>query len=145
MKRTFTVLSACALVLSLILAVCIDSGCVSVAAGSDPLVVRTEQVETGAYATFDTFLKLDDIAQSNPLASNSWASAHAFAVYLRQPVQNGSNTVPFGVGTVLSLDQVKLAYKAGTASSNALVTALAVVSTTAAQASQYSALVSTNK
>ena len=121
-------------------------GCSSVSTGSDPLVVRAEQAEQTAYNTFDEFLKIDDLAMANPAVSNTWAtSAHPFAAFLRKPVVNGTNTVPFGIATVLSLDKIKLAYKAGTATSNALVTALDVLQTTVAQAGQYTSLVNTNK
>jgi len=120
------------------------AGC-QVSPGSDPLVVRVEQAETGAYSTFDTFLKVDDIAMQNAAVSNSWAGGpHAFAQYLRKPILNGTNTVPFGIATILSLDQIKSAYEAGTSTSNALVTALDTLSTTVAQASQYTSLVATN-
>lgn len=121
-------------------------GCSTLKLGSDPLVVRTEQAETTAYNTFDTFLKLDDIAMANATVAPTWTtSAHPFAVYLRKPILNGTNMVPFGIATVLSLDQIKLAYQAGTTSSNALVTAITVLTTTVQQASQYTSLISTNK
>jgi hypothetical protein len=58
-------------------------------------------------------------------------------------VQSGTNTVPFGIATILSLDQVKLAYKAGASTSNSLVTALSTLTATIAQASQYTSLIST--
>ena len=122
------------------------TSCASVAPGSDPLVVRTETLETSAYTTLDTFLKLDDLAMTTPAVSNAWAgAAHPFASYLRKPIVNGTNTVPFGIATILSVDQIKLAYKAGTSTSNALVTALDTLSATVAQASLYTSLMSTNK
>jgi hypothetical protein len=121
-------------------------GCAGTAAGSDPLVVRTEQAETAAYNTFDTFLKLDDLAMKTPAVSNAWSvAAHPFARYLRQPILNGTNTVPFGIATILSVDQIKLTYEAGTSTSNALVTALDTLAATVAQASQYTSLMSMNK
>jgi hypothetical protein len=122
------------------------TSCASVPPGSDPLVVRTEAAETVAFATFDTFLKLDDLAMAAPAVSNAWAgAAHPFAGYLRKPIVSGTNTVPFGIATILSVDQIKLAYQAGTSTSNALVTALDALSATVAQASQYTSLMTTNK
>jgi hypothetical protein len=132
--------------LALTITATIFSGCAKLQPGADPIVVRAEQLETTAYSTFDTFLKLDDIAMANTTIAPTWTnSAHPFATYLRKPVQNGTNTVPFGIATVLSLDQVKLAYQAGTTSSNALVTAITVLTTTISQVSQYTSLISTNK
>jgi hypothetical protein len=116
--------------------------CSSIAPGQDPLVVRTEQAEGLAYNTFDEFLKIDDIANANTSISNSWQSAHVFAQYLRKPMQFGTNgMVPFGIATVLSLDNIKLAYKAGTASSNTLTQAIGVLTATVAQANQYKSLI----
>lgn len=113
-------------------------GCAKLLPGSNPLVVRTEQLETQAYGTFDLFLKFDDQAMANPTLSNSWAtSAHPFATYLRKPVVNGTNTVPFGIATILSLDQIKLSYESGVATSNSLLTAIDVLETTVAQADEY--------
>jgi hypothetical protein len=122
------------------------TGCAKLAAGADPLVVRTEQTETLAYNTFDTFLKLDDTAMANAGVSNAWAKgAHPFAAYLRQPVGSGTNAVPFGIAAILSVDQIKLAYEAGASSSNALATAVNTLTATLNQAAQYASLVSTNK
>ena len=118
-------------------------GCAKLLPGTDPLVVRTEQLEGQAYNTFDSFLRLDDIANVNPAISNGWQPAHVFAQYLRKPVQSGTNTVPFGVATVLSLDNVKLTYQAGTSSSNSLITAIGVVEAVITQVGQYTTL--TNK
>ncbi len=119
------------------------AACAKLQPGADPLVVRTEQMEAEAYNSFDTFLRLDDIANINPVVSNAWQPAHVFAQYLRKPIQSGTNTVPFGIATVLSLDNVKLAYVAGTSSSNSLVTAIGVVQAIVSQVGQYQSL--TNK
>lgn len=57
-------------------------------------------------------------------------------------MQFGTNgMVPFGIATVLSLDNIKLAYKAGTASSNTLTQAIGVLTATVAQANQYKSLI----
>lgn len=117
--------------------------CAKLLPGANPLVVRAEQTESEAYNTFDEFLKLDDIANANSEVTKTWQPAHVFAQYLRKPVQSGTNTVPFGVATVLSLDSVKLAYVAGTSSSNSLVTAIGVVEAVIGQVGQYTTL--TNK
>lgn len=116
-------------------------GCAKLQPGVDPLVVRAEQTESMAYNTFDAFLKLDDIANANPEVSKSWQSAHVFAQYLRKPIQSGTNTVPFGIATILSLNNVKLSYIAGTSSSNSLITAIGVVGTVVSQVTQYRALI----
>jgi hypothetical protein len=121
------------------------SACVKLKPGADPLVVRTEQLETTAYSTFDTFLKLDDVAMANSTVEPTWSeSAHPFATYLRKPITVGTNTVPFGIASVLSLDTIKLSYQSGESSSNALLSAITVLETTVSQASQYTSLISTN-
>ena len=116
-------------------------GCAKLLPGVDPLVIRAEQTESMAYNTFDEFLKLDDLANTNPTVSKTWQPAHVFAQYLRKPVQSGTNTVPFGIATVLSLDNIKLAYVAGKASSNSVVTAIGVVTTVISQVSEYQSLI----
>lgn len=115
-------------------------GCAKLLPGQDPVVVRTEQAETQTYNTLDTFLKLDDIANANPAISSKWVPAHSFATHLRTPVKSGANTIPLGIAMILSVDQVKLAYQAGTATSNALLTAVDVLMATDTQITQYQSL-----
>lgn len=116
-------------------------GCAKLLPGQDPIVVRTEQVETQTYSILDTFLKLDDTINANSKLAPSWTAAHAFAQHLRTPVQSQKGImVPLGIATILSVDQIKLAYVAGTTTSNALITAVNVLSTTVIQIQQYQSL-----
>ena len=136
----------CLMLLGLGLLTVAFTGCAKLQPGADPLVVRTEQLETTAYSTFDTFLKLDDVAMANTTVAPTWTtSAHPFAVYLRKPITVGTNTLPFGIASVLSLDTIKVSYQSGTTSSNALLSAITVLETTVQQASQYTSLISTPK
>lgn len=113
----------------LLVALC---GCAALTSGTDPLVVRTEQTETVAYSTFDTFLVIDNANRA--LIQSNAPAVHAFAEQLRKLVPDGTNTVPQGILWILQLDRVKQAYKSGIQSSNALVTALAVVETAVSSA-----------
>lgn len=117
-------------------------GCAALAPGADPIVVRAEQAQTGANATFETFLKIDD-ADRAFYASNA-APLHAFAEYLRQPVAVNGTNVPRDIGFLLSLDAVKQSYKAGKASSNDVVVAISVLETALTQTSQWISTTTTN-
>ena len=103
------------------------TGCSTVAAGSDPLVVRAQQVETVAYSAFDTFLKIDN-ADRAFIASNAPA-VHAFAEQLRQPVLDGTNQTRQGLLWITQLDRITQAYETNGASSNAVEASIAVLQT----------------
>lgn len=103
--------------------------CKSLDAGADPLVVRVEQAERIAFATFDAFLRIE---RQQSLGRD----AHAVAEWLRSPV-GGS---PRGIALLESLDTVKRAYKLNrgdrTARDN-LIAALASVESALAQAQKH--------
>lgn len=120
--------------IGLVAAVGLFQGCAGVQPGNDPLVVHTEQTETIAYSTFDTFLTLEDANRA--LVASNIPAVHAFAETLRQPVMDGTNLTRAALLWVMQLDRVKLAYEAGKATSNNVVTALAVVQTAVNAAQQ---------
>lgn len=100
-------------------------GCASLSPGADPLVVRAEQTETFATNTFYTFLSIE--ANDRLLIEANFPAIHAFAETLRQPVTEGTNRYRACYYWVHLLDNAKLAYKAGTGTSNQLVAALSKV------------------
>jgi hypothetical protein len=103
------------------------TACSSVVPGSDPLVVRAQQTETIAYSAFDTFLKFDN-ANRAYIASNAPA-VHAFAETLRQPVVDGTNQTRQGLLWITQLDRITQAYETNGASSNAVESAISVLTT----------------
>lgn len=129
--------------LSLLACVALLSSCAlfQTSTGADPFVVRVEQTQTIATATLDTFLKVDD---SNRLFfRTNAAAAHQFAEGLRQwrvdkvPPDNHLETNRVWVSYLKSLNRVKIAYKAHTASSNEVVTVLATVESALSEAQGY--------
>jgi len=115
------------------------SGCAHLDKGADPIVVRAEQSESVAKATFDTFLQIDN--SNRAFFTTNAPPLHAFAEYLRAPVtipSGGTNlSLPRGLSFVASLDSVKLAYQHGSATSNALATAIAVIEVSVSQAQAF--------
>jgi len=101
-------------------------GCAGLQAGADPVVVRTEQFLTGAQGTFRYTLQVDDLDRGY------WRSKapafHEYCEVLRTPtVYQETNTLPQYRVALLALNDLKNDYKRGRASSNAVLTALAVV------------------
>lgn len=115
-------------------------GCNSVTPGSDPLVVRTEQAESGATNTLSLIVNLDD-ANRGFWMTNAPA-LHTFAESLRKPVQIDGITLPAGLAAVRSVDDTKVAYIAGKATSNDLAMAVSVLQSLLSQASAWSTIVS---
>lgn len=111
------------------------SACAHLDKGADPIVVRAEQSASVAAATFDTFLKIDN--SNRDFFRTNLPPFHGFAEYLRAPIViNGTNLLPRGLAFVISLQSVKQAYKGGTATSNVLVTAIAVLESSVSIAQQ---------
>lgn len=114
--------------------------CASVAPGNDPVVVRAEQLETDAKATFDLVLNIDN-ANRGFFATNA-APFHAFCETLRQPVTvDGTNTLPRAAAVLWLLDQDKQSYEQLGGSTNALWSAMSTVSTLISQAGAWSQVV----
>jgi hypothetical protein len=99
-------------------------GCSHLQPGADPLVVNVERVETVGKSTFDLVLHVDHTDRGF-WATNAPAF-HSFCDWLRQPITiEATNTLPRASALLLSLDDVKLDYKAARCSSNAVIEALA--------------------
>jgi hypothetical protein len=101
------------------------AGCATIKSGSDPIVVRAEQSEQVAFATFDTFLKIDNA--NRQFFRTSLPAVHQFAEWLRTPIGNPPSQR--GIAMIESFDKVKVAYKSNRTPDNKanLITALATL------------------
>lgn len=118
-------------------------GCASLSPTADPFVVRVEQGEAGASATFDLVLRVDN-SQRGFWITNAPAF-HNFCEWLRTPTPYTSNTVPRCVAIQLNVDDLKLAYQNSktAGNSNALYTAFGVLAAAAGQAAAWQTIVTT--
>jgi hypothetical protein len=113
-------------------------GCSHLAAGADPFVVRVEQGEQGANATFDLVLNIDN-ADRGFWKTNAPAF-HTFCSWLRTPTPyQVTNTLPRSSVIQLNVEDLKLAYQASktTSNSNALWEAFSTLSAAIGQASSW--------
>jgi hypothetical protein len=118
----------------------ISTGCVKLKPGADPIVVRAEQAEAGAKATFDLVLKTDQIDRG--YWRTNAPAFHNFCEWLRQPQPVwGTNYLPRASAMIANLDNVKQDYKAARGSSNAVITALITLQSAVTEASAWSAVV----
>jgi hypothetical protein len=119
-------------------------GCAHLTPGSDPLVVRTEQVQSGANATFDFVLHLDD--NNRGLWRTNAPAFHNFCEWLRTPMQyKASQTVSRCVLMQLDVDDLKTDYKMNksAANSNVLFTAVGTLSYALGQSMSWSNIIVT--
>ena len=117
-------------------------GCATLSPGADPLVVRVEQGQTVANATFDMVLKQDN--SNRDFWRTNAPAFHQFCEWLRTPsTYQSTTTVPRCVLIELNVDDLKVAYKASkTASnSNALWTAFGTLSEVITQAQSWNTIV----
>lgn len=117
-------------------------GCASLSPGADPLVVRCEQAETTANSTFTLTLTVDN--NDRGFWRTNAPAFHSFCEWLRQPVAlpSGSitNSLPRNLAMIEQLDQVKLAYKSASISSNTVYTVLTTLLSAESQASAWLAI-----
>lgn len=122
--------------LAVFLLVLFIAGCASLQPTANPLVVRAEQTEKAAFATFEMVLHVDD--SNRPFWSTNAASFHQFCEWLRQPtVVNVTNTLPRGAAIILTLDNTKKAYQSNLVGQDQLAAALAAVEKALADAQLY--------
>ena len=81
------------------------TGCATLQPGADPVVVRAEQTEQVAFATFDTFVHL--VADHEADVQAKVPAAFTFAEWLRAKEADGT---PRGLALVNSLSTVRRAY-----------------------------------
>ena len=97
-------------------------GCAQLQPGADPLVVNTERTETIAKTTFDLVMQVDNTDRG--FWRTNAPAFHSFVEWLREPQTVQTNTLPRCLAMILSVDDVKLDYRAARASSNDLATAV---------------------
>lgn len=116
-------------------------GCATLQPGADPFVVRVEQTQSAANATFDFILRIDN--SDRGFWRTNAPSFHSMCEWLRTPQLYGSNALPRAVVMQLNVDDLRLAYKASrsTGSSNALYSAFAVLQTALSQSVSWSNIV----
>lgn len=108
------------------------TGSGGVAPGSDPLVVRAEQVETLSVNTFNLALTINDA--NRPFFATNLPAFAAFCEWLRNPVMVGTNILPQGLALVKRLDDLKQQYKANAFLSNSLLSSVISLESTNASA-----------
>jgi len=115
-------------------------GCAPLQPGADPIVVNVERTETVAKSSFDLVLNVDNSKRSF-FATNA-PGFHNFCEWLRarQTVEE-TNSLPRASALLVSLDDVKLAYKAGRATSNEVYAVLYTVQSAESQASAWMTVV----
>jgi hypothetical protein len=124
---------------------CLIQGCGTTPdSGSDPLTIKVEQVETSATATFDLVVHVDN--SDRGFWRTNAPAFHNFCEWLRAPMAvDQTNILPRGLAMVKQLDNVKVAYKSGLATSNTLVTILLTTQSTLDQAAAWSTITATNR
>lgn len=123
------------------LAFSVFAGCATLDKDADALVVRVEQTQTAANATFDMILHVDN--SDRGFWRTNAPAFHKFCEFLRTPEPYGTNLVPRCVAIELNVDDLKLAYKASRSSgnSNALVSAWAVLNQLFSQSLSWSNII----
>ena len=107
--------------------------CAQLKPGADQLVVRAEQTEAAAKASFDLLLSVDHADRG--FWRTNLPAFHAFAEWLRQPqVVWVTNILPRASAMIVSLNNVKRDYIASRYYSNSLVSAIAVLESACAEA-----------
>lgn len=108
-------------------------GCARLQPGADPIIVRAEQVEKSAKASFDLVLHIDG-SRREWFKTNAPAF-HEFCEWLRVKQDVNGHKYPRSTALIKNVDNVKVAYKQGRASSNDVVTIITTLDAAAAQAS----------
>jgi hypothetical protein len=123
------------------LLIVVGIGCSTIQPGADVLVVRAEQLETTADASFQLVVSVDN-ADRGFWKTNAPAF-HNFAEWLRAPVPTPSNpNEPRGLGMILLVDADKIAYQQNKSLSNSLLSAISDLQFAANQAASWQVIVS---
>lgn len=101
-------------------------GCVAIKPGNDPLVVSTERFLTSAEGTFLLTLQINQ--HDREFFRENAPGFHRYCETLREPTPYphfaSTNILPQYRAWLLSVDDVKLAYKQGRSDSNAVLAAV---------------------
>ncbi len=118
------------------------AGCVQLQPGADPLVVRAEQLETTATASFDLVVSVD--GSERAFWATNAPAFHQFAEWLRTPIMETPNpNERRGLALILQLDDAKAQYLINKSSSNALLKAISDLSFAESQASAWATIIKT--
>jgi len=118
------------------------AGCANLQSGADPIIVRAEQLETTATASFDLVVSVDN--SDRGFWRTNAPAFHQFAEWLRTPVPTASNpNEPRGLGMILLVDSAKLQYQMNKSQSNLLFSAMSDLAFAESQASAWSTIVKT--
>lgn len=118
------------------------TGCARLQPGADPIVVRTEQLLTTAQSTFLFTLQVDN--KDRGFWRSKAPGFHQYCETLRRPTPypaTSTNLYPQYRVWLLSTDDVKLAYKAGRTSSNALFAAYSTLGALLEQANAWNMII----
>lgn len=116
------------------------AGCVKLMPGADPLIVRAEQTEQAAKASFDLVLSVDHLDRG--FWRTNAPAFHSFCEWLRQPQPAmKTNLLPRGAAMIADLNDVKNTYRLAHSESNALITAIATLGAVNEKAAAWSAIV----
>lgn len=130
--RLKTIITPCLVAFA---ATALFTGCVKLKPGADPIVVRAEQTETMAKATFSAFLQMDNADRD--FVRTNLPAAHAFAEWLRTPQVAGDPSSRRWIVMVNDLDVVKLNYIKRRASSDDVSLAVATVGASVRKAEDF--------
>ena len=112
------------------------AGCSTIAPGNNPLIVRCEQTQKVATATFQAVVEVDNVNRA--FWQTNAPGFHRFCEWLRAPMIVGeTNVFPRGVAMLWELDQVKLAYKEKKKGESEVVKVLATVEQALASAQNW--------
>jgi hypothetical protein len=129
-------------------ALLLHAGCSSVAPCQNALVVNTERTEQIAKASFDLVMHIDD--SDRGFWRTNAPAFHKFVNWLRQPQTvplvpdvdiESEATLPRCLALLMTVDNVKLAYKDGLATSNDLATAVLTLQAAVNQAGAWLTIV----
>jgi hypothetical protein len=121
------------MVASLLACLFIVFGCAQIRPGEDPLVVRAEQAEATAKATFDLVLNIDN--SDREFWRVNAPAFHEFCEWLRQPqVVWVTNWLPRASAMIANVDAVKHDYIGSKVYSNSLVRVLVVLESASTEA-----------
>jgi hypothetical protein len=109
------------------------AACASLKPGADALVVRAEQTEASAKASFDLLLSIDH--SDRGFWKTNLPAFHGFCEWLREPqIALVTNILPRASAMILSVNAVKRDYILSKSYSNSLVSAIAVLESACAEA-----------
>ena len=116
------------------------TSCAQLKPGADPLIVRAEQTEASAKASFDLLLSIDH--SDRGFWKTNLPAFHGFCEWLREPqIALVTNILPRASAMIFSVNSVKRDYVESKSYSNSLVSAIAVLESACAEAGTWQFIV----